>query len=45
MQRLIDAAVMVVPMIIPSLGAKFGQKALHGVSLGREQHKSAMKQI
>src|SRR5882724_2612649 len=33
MQRLIDAAVMVVPMIVPSLRPQFGQKALHSGSL------------
>jgi hypothetical protein len=33
MQRLIDAAVMVKAMIVPSLGLQFRQETLHGDSL------------
>jgi hypothetical protein len=34
MQGLIDAAVVVVTMIVPALSLEFGQKALHGGFLG-----------
>jgi hypothetical protein len=43
MQRLIDAAVVIVAVIVPALSPKFRQKTLHVDSLGLI--KPAMKQI
>jgi hypothetical protein len=44
-QRLIDTAVMIETVIVPSLGPQFRQKALHGWFLEILLQKSAMKQI
>src|SRR5580700_11005300 len=44
-QGLIDAAVVVVTMIVPALSLEFGQKTLHGGFLGIAAMNRSMKQI
>jgi hypothetical protein len=44
MKRLVDAAVMVVAVIVPSLGSQFSQEIAHAGSMGKSIE-IAMKQI
>jgi hypothetical protein len=44
-QRLIDAAMVVEAVVIPSLGAQFRQKLVHAGSISKEAFVIAMKQI
>jgi hypothetical protein len=45
MQRLIDAAVVVEAVVIPSLSAQFGQKLVHAGSMSEKAFAITLKQI
>jgi hypothetical protein len=45
MQRLIDAAMVVEAVVVPSLSAQFRQKVVHAGSISKTAFETAMKQI